>query len=266
MGDQYKKTGHVEVLVKHEGMEALVDEGIAPLVLELWKAGVPTEESCQGESGFAALYLPRGWVMERLLRLLQLGAARLHTKESADLFDRAIGFQVPEDAWDWTAVPSVLDATGKAEFFYCVSIPVRDIELATICVREGRERIDKEDTVKIYRLSLPVFKQGDDLGHQIHTQPTLKEAFLAQAECYEEAAEICKRMAGVAAEVPDLEVQADTHFIGIEGPEDRLDALAREGILDVEEFDEDGDPVEREEDAPEGEEEVDAPTDSRSVD
>jgi hypothetical protein len=124
---------------------------------------------------------------------------------------------------------------------------------------------------KSYELSLPVFKQGDDLHHQIdQAKGNLREAFEAQAECYLEAARICKRMAGVAAEMPELRVDANTHiiFVDYEGGSntgERLDQLVREELLTVrdwedEDFDEeDEDDEEDEEDGDEEDDDTPAP-------
>lgn len=91
---------------------------------------------------------------------------------------------------------------------------------------------------KSYSLNLPVFKQGDDFGHHLEQTPKdIPAAFLAQAECYEEAARICKQMAGVASELPNLSVDANTHYIGIFSDDtNRLAALAKDGLLTEDEW------------------------------
>jgi hypothetical protein len=40
-------TTHPQVTIRHDGYEAKVDEGIAELILELWRAGIHTVLSCQ---------------------------------------------------------------------------------------------------------------------------------------------------------------------------------------------------------------------------
>jgi hypothetical protein len=97
-----------------------------------------------------------------------------------------------------------------------------------------------------YDLTLPVFKQGSDLAGHLHgregqEEHSPRDAFEAMARQYDEAAAQCRRMAGVAAEIPELRVNADAHHIGVNGPAQRLDALVVEGLLSVspdEEFDE----------------------------
>ena len=84
---------------------------------------------------------------------------------------------------------------------------------------------------KIFELSLGVYKVGDDLaGHLEQANNDPKEGFMRMAKQYEEAAMICKRMAGIASE-SNLKVAADCHFVSITGTDARLDALANEGIL-----------------------------------
>ncbi len=39
---------HREITIRHGAIEADVDEGIAPVILETWRAGFQTEYSCQG--------------------------------------------------------------------------------------------------------------------------------------------------------------------------------------------------------------------------
>lgn len=86
---------------------------------------------------------------------------------------------------------------------------------------------------KTYELNLPVFKKGDDLHYAIgQAEGNLAKAFVGQAECYEEAARLCRKMASVAAETPSLTVYADTHLIQIEGPEELLQTLTKDNILE----------------------------------
>ena len=104
--------------------------------------------------------------------------------------------------------------------------------------------------MKTYELALPVFKQGDDLHSQIeHAKGNLSEAFKAQAEAYEEAARLCKRMAEVSTQ-HSISVEANTHVIIIEGPESVLEALEKEEVLRVQDY---GDEEDSDEEAEEEE-------------
>ena len=57
------------------------------------------------------------------------------------------------------------------------------------------------------------------------------------------------RMAAVASEMPDMEVHADTHFIGVDGDEARLEELVKEEVLSVNEWDDEDFSDEDEEDS-----------------
>lgn len=91
----------------------------------------------------------------------------------------------------------------------------------------------------IYDARLPCFKQGDDLAHSLRQHPDdVSAGFEAQARAYDECARLCRRLAGLAAEVPELEIQADTHMISVSGPHERLQALVTEGVLQPSPMDE----------------------------
>jgi len=73
---------------------------------------------------------------------------------------------------------------------------------------------------KVYDLSLPYFKQGDDLcGYKMHTENDA-DAFIAHAEMMESSAEILRKMASVAKE-NNLRIEdACTHCITVSCEED----------------------------------------------
>ena len=89
--------------------------------------------------------------------------------------------------------------------------------------------------IKNYELCLPVFKQGDDLYHclKINDGKPAK-SFLDLAEQYEFAAEMCRTVGKVLAKIKDqskIEIQADTHFIGISIDEKAAHPLLKQEIL-----------------------------------
>jgi hypothetical protein len=94
-----------------------------------------------------------------------------------------------------------------------------------------------------YTLFLPVFKQGDDLSHHQNQNnpPNQAKAFSGLAEQYISAAEICRKMSKVLETSPEIEVEADTHHIGLFGPVNLLDPLVEEGILSKDEVEDDED-------------------------
>jgi hypothetical protein len=57
-----EETDHRQVRIEHEGQRALVDEGIAGLILDLWRLGFRTTGSCQqlfGHDGVNSV----AWIM-----------------------------------------------------------------------------------------------------------------------------------------------------------------------------------------------------------
>lgn len=94
--------------------------------------------------------------------------------------------------------------------------------------------------VKQYNLYLPVFKQGDDLSHHLErSKDNPIRAFRGLADQYQEAAQICRTVSKTLSDIKDLsdiEVQADTHFIGITIPEKYVRKLVEQEILVEEDY------------------------------
>jgi len=72
-----------------------------------------------------------------------------------------------------------------------------------------------------YDCHLPVFKQGDDLAHHLETEESPADAFEALAVQYEAAAAHCRRMVGLAREVPEIEAP----------PSPVMEKLVEDGVL-----------------------------------
>ena len=92
-------------------------------------------------------------------------------------------------------------------------------------------------TIRRYHFWAPYFKQGDDLSNHLERQDTAERAFREHSEQMELAALLLRKMADVVAAVPEAEVFADGHFIGIVGPADKLDPYTEgeDAILEVDE-------------------------------
>lgn len=89
-------------------------------------------------------------------------------------------------------------------------------------------------TLTDYQLPLPVFKQGDDLRSHMETHVDDARVFLAMANQYEEAARICRRMAGVIKESgreKEIEIDGDAHMISISGPPEVFAGLVSDKVL-----------------------------------
>lgn len=78
--------------------------------------------------------------------------------------------------------------------------------------------------MKAADIHLPYFKQGDDLGHHLSHSPTVEAAIEAHAEQLEYAAQILRSIKDIIAGA-EVDIQADTHMIIIEGPDEIIDAL-----------------------------------------
>lgn len=85
--------------------------------------------------------------------------------------------------------------------------------------------------VRHYDVSLPIFKKGDDMHHCLETTPSAKEAFLKQAGAYEYCAEACKVLAEFVEKHPEVEIDAQTHWLGLSGPEDLFADLLLQDIV-----------------------------------
>ncbi len=78
--------------------------------------------------------------------------------------------------------------------------------------------------MKRAELHLPYFKQGDDLAHHLSQLSSVEEALEAHANQLEFAASILRKVRAIVAH-QGVKIEADTHFIGIEGPDEVIEAL-----------------------------------------
>jgi hypothetical protein len=94
-------TLHPQTRIEHEGFAAEVDEEIAPLILELWRAGIETALSCQdnerglGECRRVWIQFRNGWDAEHFLSV----AADRYDDGLDSLYNRVVGGWEPEDDW-----------------------------------------------------------------------------------------------------------------------------------------------------------------------
>jgi hypothetical protein len=95
----------------------------------------------------------------------------------------------------------------------------------------------KKKELGYYNLFLPVFKQGDDLhGCLDANQGDGVKGFLDLAETYDGAAQICREIAdALKAAKKNYHVHADTHYIGLELPDNIAEPLLTKGLLQEEE-------------------------------
>src|SRR5271169_6977568 len=97
------------------------------------------------------------------------------------------------------------------------------------------------DKLKTYDFHLPYFKQGDDLAGCMGKdgEVPLAQALLEHALLLERSAQLIRRVASVAAEVPEMTCDAGTHMILITGPEEKLAGLVSDEVLMASPFEED---------------------------
>jgi hypothetical protein len=94
--------------------------------------------------------------------------------------------------------------------------------------------------IGVYDFYLPCYLPEDDLDYQLISN-SIKQSFENMANTYDKCAKLCRRMVGVASEIPELDIDISEHGILVAGPKERLDGLVKEDILSFysEEEDED---------------------------
>ncbi len=85
--------------------------------------------------------------------------------------------------------------------------------------------------VKRAEFSLPYHKQGDDLCEYIQHSRSLDEA-LEKHACVMEHAAVALRELKTAIADHEVEIDADVHFIFVNGPTELIDELIRKGVLE----------------------------------
>jgi hypothetical protein len=84
---------------------------------------------------------------------------------------------------------------------------------------------------------LPVWKQGDDLGHFLAETDTNAAALKALAGQYRLAAKVCEDMAALCQMHPEIDMDGDTHRISVAAPAAVMDELVAAGLVKPDEFD-----------------------------
>lgn len=142
---------HRTLHVQHGDMEADIDEEIAPLVLEMWKAGIDTFMSCQSNpSGWVWIQFSEQWAATKFLNIVGVDDGNvdsIHDRilhgyrskgwESGDWQSSEWRYQVVVDDWSMEEI-EVEDGVfvdvcmGPPDFviLFCIHFPVAD--LATV--------------------------------------------------------------------------------------------------------------------------------------
>lgn len=101
-------TKHPQVHIEWGDQAAEVDEGIAPLILELWKAGIDTMMSCQDNDGRLWIEFPDTADAARFLDVVAD-----YDEDVESIYNRATGEWEPDDweafraerAWHYSTSP-----------------------------------------------------------------------------------------------------------------------------------------------------------------
>jgi len=82
------------------------------------------------------------------------------------------------------------------------------------------------------------WKQGDEFHDLLEeSKGDVSKALERWSEIFEERAKFCVELAS-RLKGKNVKADADTHYIGLYGDEKVLDKLAKEGLINVEEFEE----------------------------
>jgi hypothetical protein len=100
--------------------------------------------------------------------------------------------------------------------------------------------IQKECYMKSVELTHLFFKAGDDMAHHVKTTASAADALEAFAGQMDYAAQHLRAVKDIVAGHP-VTIQADCHFITIEGPDEVIDKLVMEELADEVEDEEDED-------------------------
>lgn len=96
------ETYHKQVRVRVNGQDAYVDEGIAPLIREMWRAGIRTLMSCQ-EDAFGLVWLNFDCPSEAT-KFMNLVAE--YEEEPDSLYQRMLGhYAEVANTWEYDVLP-----------------------------------------------------------------------------------------------------------------------------------------------------------------
>lgn len=88
-------TEHPQVEISFGDRAAQVDEGIAPLILELWKAGIDTVMSCENNNGRVWIQFPSSDDAEQFVSIV----AEDYDEDIYSIYNRAVGGWEDDD-WE----------------------------------------------------------------------------------------------------------------------------------------------------------------------
>lgn len=93
--------------------------------------------------------------------------------------------------------------------------------------------------MKSYEVWLPYFKQGSDLYRHIESSETLEKGLRSHALAMKAAEEQLSGIADIVKDYSSAHIDADTHMIRISGPQEMLDRLLAEDLINVVNYEDD---------------------------
>jgi len=116
---------HKTKQIKYGQIEADIDEKIAPLILEIWKSGIATDESCQDYDGDIFIGFASTSDFLRFLHLLSCNSDYFKCKCHSLSADN-----IAWDDADWK-MWNLLQEVDEAQFDFapCLTFPPKDMSL-----------------------------------------------------------------------------------------------------------------------------------------
>jgi hypothetical protein len=104
------ETYHKQVRVRANGQDAYVDEGIAPLIREMWRAGIRTLMSCQqGAFGLVWLYFDCPFYATKFMNIVAE-----YEEEPDSLYQRMLGHHAEvANTWEYDLLPEDFNLTEE---------------------------------------------------------------------------------------------------------------------------------------------------------
>jgi len=130
-------TRHPQARIEHAGKSADVDEEIAPLLLELWRANLWTIASCQDLGGRVSIEFEDGRTAETFLNLVSDG----RSSDVDSIYNRIVVEEEPDD-WEYFRRHRIWEYGAGRPIDYAETGPP-DFEFWGVAVRFPRSDLDE---------------------------------------------------------------------------------------------------------------------------
>ena len=147
-----RKTIHKQVLVQVDDMKAEIDAGIAPLIRELWKAGIRTFNSCQ-ENKPGIIWIEIATVDDGIAFLNIVAHYEEEEEEHSFLYNRIChGWDIDDETslpfWDYAVFPRDLGL-----------YPILDDDDTVFEIHDGRTDFNMSLSIRFPTADYPVLLQ-----------------------------------------------------------------------------------------------------------